>query len=135
MVPSKYSFLIGLFHIAPCKVIDLNLLCFIYGIISLLLFLIAFFKVVALQTIAIAIVVALSLLFANAFKSLKESTKSSFEFVLSSCEFTKFISDYIFLTQTQHASFNINISHQENNLCEITAQENSKGDFVLKNRF
>ena len=32
---------IRLFSIAPCKVIALNLLCFIYGIISLLLFLIA----------------------------------------------------------------------------------------------
>ena len=37
-----------LFSIAPCKVIALNLLCFIYGISSLLLF----SKVIALPTIA-----------------------------------------------------------------------------------
>ena len=42
------------------KVIALNLLCILFGISSLLLFLIALSKVIALPTIAIAIVVALS---------------------------------------------------------------------------
>jgi hypothetical protein len=57
MVPSNHSFFqycdsnIGLFSITPCKVIALNIL---------LLFLIALPKVIALPTIAIAIVVALS---------------------------------------------------------------------------
>ena len=66
MVLSNYSFFqdyysnIGLFSIAPYKVIALNLRCFIYGISSLLLFLIALSKVIALQTIALAIVVAFS---------------------------------------------------------------------------
>ena len=50
---------IGLFFIGPCKVIALNLLCFIVGICSLFLFLIALSKDIALPTIAIAIVVAL----------------------------------------------------------------------------
>ena len=39
---------IGLFPITPCKVIALNLFFFIYGISSLLLFLIALSKVIAL---------------------------------------------------------------------------------------
>ena len=59
---------IGLFHIAPCKVVALNLLCFIFGIISLLLFTISlssyrssvvvalFLKQIRATTIAIAIV-------------------------------------------------------------------------------
>ena len=65
MVPSNCSVFqycdsnIGTFTIAPCKVITLNLLYFIYGISSLLLFLIALSKVIALPTIAIAIVQAL----------------------------------------------------------------------------
>ena len=48
VVPSNYSFFqycdsnIGQIYIAPCKVIAFNLFCFIYGISSLLLFLIAF---------------------------------------------------------------------------------------------
>ena len=46
---------IGLFSIAPCKDITLNLLCFIYGISSLFLFFIVLAK-----GIAIAIVVAFS---------------------------------------------------------------------------
>ena len=50
---------IRLFSIAPCKVIAINLLCFFYGICSLLLFYIAHSKVIAHLTIAIAIVVAL----------------------------------------------------------------------------
>ena len=58
MGPSNYSFFqycdrnIELFSIAPCKVITLNL--------SLLLFWIVLSKVIALPTIGIAIVVALS---------------------------------------------------------------------------
>ena len=64
-----------LFSIAPCEVIVLNLLCFIYCISSLLLFLISLSKVIALSTIMIAIVVArLSLVFANAFKNYKRAT-------------------------------------------------------------
>ena len=43
-----------------CKVVALNLLCFIFDISSWLLFLIAVSKVIALLTIAIAIVVALA---------------------------------------------------------------------------
>ena len=39
VVPSNHSFLrIGLFPIAPCKVITLNPLCILFGISSLLLF-------------------------------------------------------------------------------------------------
>ena len=62
MVPHNHSFFqycdsnIGLFSIAPCKVITLNLLC----ISSLLLFLwLSLSKVIALPTIAITKVVAL----------------------------------------------------------------------------
>ena len=49
---------IGLFSIALCKVMALNLLCFIYGIISFLLFLIALSQqeLKSATTIAIAIV-------------------------------------------------------------------------------
>ena len=46
---------ISSFSIALCNVITLNLLYFIYGIISLLLFLITLSKVIALPTIALAI--------------------------------------------------------------------------------
>ena len=60
LVPPKYEKLwchptiiisihIGLFSIAPFKVIDLKLLCFIYGISSLLLFFIALSKVITLS--------------------------------------------------------------------------------------
>ena len=56
-------------NIAPCKVIALNLLYFIYGIGSLLLFLITLSKVIALPTIPIA--KNLPLLFTNTFKSVK----------------------------------------------------------------
>ena len=48
LIIQYYDSNIWLFAIAPCKVITLNLLCFIIGIISLLLFLIAFFEVKAL---------------------------------------------------------------------------------------
>ena len=48
------------FLIAPCKVIALNLLCFIYDTSALPFFLIALSKVIALPIIAIAKVVALS---------------------------------------------------------------------------
>ena len=54
---NNYSFN---YCIAPCKGISLNFLCFIYGINSLLPFLIALSKVIALPTIARAILVALS---------------------------------------------------------------------------
>ena len=67
---------IGFFSVAPCKVIAL--LCFIYGISSLLLLLIAS-QVIVLPTIAIARVVSLSRsfsLFANTFKSLIERQQS-----------------------------------------------------------
>ena len=66
MVPSNHSFFkycdsnIGLFSIAPCKVITLNPLCILFCISSLLLFDGSLSKVIALPTIAIAIVVALS---------------------------------------------------------------------------
>ena len=98
MVPSNYSFFqycdgnIRLFSIATCKVIDLYLLCLFFGISSLLLFLIALPKFIAPPTIAIAIIVALSrsfslleaiakrlpLLFANAFKSVKDNKCDNF---------------------------------------------------------
>ena len=53
--------IIGLFSIAPCKVVTLLYhLCFIYGISCLFLLLISLSKVIALPTIAIAIVLALS---------------------------------------------------------------------------
>ena len=45
--------------IASCKVVAFNLLCFLFGIISLLLFLIYPYNVIALPTIAITIVVGL----------------------------------------------------------------------------
>ena len=48
---------IGLYSIAPCKVITLDPLCILFGISSLLL---SLSKVIALPTIAIVIVVALS---------------------------------------------------------------------------
>ena len=66
MVPSNFFLIlycdsnIGLFSIASCKVITLNLLCFIDSISSFLFFLIALSKVIALPTIVIAIVVVLS---------------------------------------------------------------------------
>jgi hypothetical protein len=66
MLPSNYSFFqycdsnFGLFSIAPCKVITLNPLCILFGISSLLFFDGSLSKVIALPTIAIAIVVALS---------------------------------------------------------------------------
>ena len=49
-----------IFSIAPCKVITLNPLCSLFGISSLLLFDGSLSKVIALPTIAKAIVVALS---------------------------------------------------------------------------
>ena len=59
MVPSNNSFFqycdsyIGLFFIAPCKVIILNPLCILFSISSLLLFDGSLSKVIALPTIAI----------------------------------------------------------------------------------
>ena len=50
---------IDISSIAHCKVIPSNILCFIFVIISLLLFSIALSKVIALSTNAMAIVVAL----------------------------------------------------------------------------
>ena len=62
---------IGLFSIAPCNVIILNPLCILFCISSLLLFwCLSLSKVIALTTIAIA--KRLLLLFANAFKNVKE---------------------------------------------------------------
>ena len=64
MLPSNHSFFIhrniGLFFIAPFKVIILNPLCILFGISSLLIFDGSLSKVIAHPTIAIAIVVALS---------------------------------------------------------------------------
>ena len=61
MVPSNHSCSnIGFFSNAPCKVITLNILCFIYAINFLFLFLIVHSKVIALPIIMIAIVIALS---------------------------------------------------------------------------
>ena len=51
---------IGLFSIVSCKVITHNPLCILFSISSLLLFDGPLSKVIALPTIAIAIVVALS---------------------------------------------------------------------------
>ena len=61
-----------LFSFAPCKVIALNLLCFIYGIIFFASVLIALYKVIALPTIAIAWQQRLLFLALNAFKGVKE---------------------------------------------------------------
>ena len=80
MLSSNHSFSqycdsnIGLFSIAPCKVITLNPLCILFGISSLLLFDCSLSKVIALPTFSIlkAIAKRLPLLFANAFKSVKE---------------------------------------------------------------
>ena len=82
MAPSNHSFFqfcnsnIELFSIVPCKVITLNPLCILFGISSLLLFLGFFSKVIALPTRSFpllkAIAIRLLLLFANAFKSVKE---------------------------------------------------------------
>ena len=47
---------IGLFSIAPCKVISLILLCILFGIISLFVFLITLSKVITPRITAIAIV-------------------------------------------------------------------------------
>jgi hypothetical protein len=58
MVPCNRN--IGLFSIAPCKVITFNPLLILLGVSSLLLFDGSVSKVIALPTIAIAIVVALS---------------------------------------------------------------------------
>ena len=72
MVPSNHSFFqycesnIGLFSIAPCKVITLNPLIILFCISFLLLFYGSLFKVIDIPTIAI------TLLFPNAFKSVKE---------------------------------------------------------------
>ena len=71
---------IGLFSIAHCTVITLNPLCILLGISSLLLFYGSLSKVITLPTIAIVIALSLLkaiargllLLFANAFKSIKE---------------------------------------------------------------
>ena len=51
--------LLSLFSIAPCKAVACNLICLNFGTSSFLLFLIALYKVIALPTIIIAIVVAL----------------------------------------------------------------------------
>ena len=65
-VSSNHSFFqycdsdIGLFSIAPCKVINFNPFCILFGISSLPFFDGSLSKVIALPTIAIAIVVALS---------------------------------------------------------------------------
>ena len=64
MVLSNYLFFeychknIGLFSIAPCKVIALNLLCFIFDIISLLLYFISltYSYSIAIPTIALPII-------------------------------------------------------------------------------
>ena len=88
MVPSNHSNFqycdsnIGLFSIAPFKVTTLNPLSILFGISSSLLFYGSNSKVIALPTIAIAIVVALisllkeiaiilPLLLSNAFKSVE----------------------------------------------------------------
>ena len=61
MVPSNHSFFqyynsnIGLFSIAPCKVITLDPLCILFVISSLFFFYGFLSKVIALPTIAIAI--------------------------------------------------------------------------------
>ena len=66
MVLSNYSLFqywdsnIGLFSIAPCAIIILNLLCFIFEISSLLLFLTTLSKYIALPTIVRSIVDALT---------------------------------------------------------------------------
>ena len=66
MLPSNHSFLqycdsnIGLFSIAPCKIITLNPVCILFGNSSLLIFYGSLSKFIALPTIAITIVVALS---------------------------------------------------------------------------
>ena len=66
MVPSDHSNFqycdsnIGLFSIAPCKVITLNPLCIIFVSVLCFFFNGSLSKVIALPTIAIAIVVALS---------------------------------------------------------------------------
>ena len=52
--------LIGLFSIAPCKVVTLNPLCILFGISFCFFFDGSISKVIALPNIAIAIVVALS---------------------------------------------------------------------------
>ena len=71
MLPSNHSNFqycfsnTGLFSIAPCKVNTLNPLCILFGIISLLLF----DRSVSLLK---AIAKTLPLLFANAFKNVKE---------------------------------------------------------------
>ena len=65
MVPSNQPFFqycdsnIVLFSITPCKVITLNQFCILFGISSLFFFM-TLSKVIALPTIAIAIVVTLS---------------------------------------------------------------------------
>ena len=71
-----------MFHITLCKIIALILLCFIFGIRSLLHFLISLSKVIFLSTFAITIVALrvdnknISLLFAIAFKGEKERHNS-----------------------------------------------------------
>ena len=84
MVPSNNSFFqycdsnIGLFSIAPCKVITLNPFCFLFGISSLLLFWwLSLSKVIALPTIAIAIVVALSRSKSYVINDIKQSNRES----------------------------------------------------------
>ena len=89
MVPSNHSNVqycyrnIGLFSIAPCKVITLNPLCIPFGISSLLLFWgLPFYSYHSSNnrdsdscrafSILKAIAIRLPLLFANAFKSVKE---------------------------------------------------------------
>ena len=95
MLPSNHSFLqycdsnIGLFTIAPCKVITLNPFC----ISSLLLFDGSLSKVIASNyrdsgrsfSLLKAISKRLRLLFANAFKSVK-ATLSSYNYIGSNTE-------------------------------------------------
>ena len=70
MVPSNHSFFqycyrnIGLFLIAPCKVITLNTLCTLFGISSCFFFMAIFLKLLLFQGDSEKITV-----FANAFKS------------------------------------------------------------------
>ena len=76
MVTSNYKFFqycdsnYEHFLIAPCKFIALNLLCFIYGISSLLIFLIALCMVIALKGDSRKITVTFC------FKSLKERQRN-----------------------------------------------------------
>ena len=70
---------IGLFYIAPCKVITLNPLCILFGISSLLLFwwlpiycYSNYRDSDSFRSFSLLIAIRLPILFANAFKSVKE---------------------------------------------------------------